>query len=137
MHIEYLWNTLARSLASQKGVVIPSCILSDLVESTGHSRLWIDFDNTFSLGLQEIVKVVLVTCVVVDNSQEIVQSKFGKGNRLVHGIQVLGVHGGNQLANQMESLGKGQSQSLIFQNLMGLVAEIIGFTAVWGNLQYL
>ena len=135
LDIQDLWNVLAGSLAVQKGIVIPPGILSNLIQATGHSGGVIDFHHPFALGLQKVVKIVLVAGIVVEDAQQIVQCKFGKGNGLVHGIQVFGIHGGDQLTNEMESLGKGQCQSLIFQDLVGFVAEIIGFTAIRSNLQ--
>ena len=67
-------------------------------------------------------------------SQQIVQGEFGERDALVHGIEVVGVHGRDQLTDQMKSLGKRKGLALILEDFLGLVAKVVGFTAKGSNL---
>jgi len=121
-----LSNALAGSGCTQEVFVIPTRVFANLIEFR--------FDWAPFLGILKAFKVVSVRVVVGFESQQIVQSEFCKGDTLVHGIEIVGIHGGNQCGNQVKALGKGKGFALILENFSGLVLKVIGFTAKRGNL---
>ena len=117
LNLGHLPNALAGTFGTQKLLVIPRGILANVIEGP--------LDGTLALGILESLKVMSVGLVVGLISQQIVQRKFGKGNALVHCIEVVGVHGRYQLANEMESLGEGKGLALVLKDLRSLVLEIV------------
>lgn len=121
----HLWNRLGRTRSSQKLVVVPLRILFEDVALLGLSSVWIGLDDTLLLGLHETIKVVTIRLFIVLHPQEIVECKLCKGDGLVHGIQIVWAHGRDELTNQMETLGVGESGTLISVNLSRFVSKVV------------
>ena len=91
LDLGHLWNFLAGAGCRQKGFVVPSGVFANLV----HCR----FDWSLALGLLESLEIVPIAVGVGLVAQQIVECEFGKGNALVHGVQIVRVHGRDQLTN--------------------------------------
>ena len=125
LELLYLWN-IFRHRRPEKILVIPLGVLLDLIRGP--------FNLAVPLRLAKEVKVVAETLFVVLNTEQVIESGLGKGDRLVHRIQVIRIHRGHKLANQVETSRVGQSRALISQNFFGLVTVIIRLGAIRHDL---
>ena len=110
----------------QKVIVqwLPMEVLFELIRPLGATVI-VPFNGSLGLSLQEAIKIMPVGSLVVLHSQQIVECGLGKGNALVHGIEVGGIHGRHQRADQVEPNRKWEGLALILVNFVGFVIEVI------------
>mmetsp|Transcript_16621 Transcript_16621/g.36361 ORF Transcript_16621/g.36361 Transcript_16621/m.36361 type:complete len:264 (-) Transcript_16621:637-1428(-) len=116
-----LWN-ISSQRCFQKLFVVP---LRRLFESIARS-----FHYSLSLGFLEAGKVVLVTLFIGGDPQEIIQSGLCERNTFIHGIKIIWVHGGHQLANQVKAPCVRESLALVAKNFIGFISKVIGLRAI-------
>mmetsp|Transcript_9435 Transcript_9435/g.18048 ORF Transcript_9435/g.18048 Transcript_9435/m.18048 type:complete len:361 (+) Transcript_9435:123-1205(+) len=116
LELLYLRNIL-RHGRTEKILVIPLGVLFDLIRRS--------FDLAVTLRLAKVIKVVAVTLFIVLNTEQVVEGSLGKGDRLIHRIEVVWIHGSHELANQMKTSRVGQSRALISQDFFSLIAVVV------------
>ena len=86
----HLWNILGHG-CTEEVLIIPLGVLLNLIEGP--------FDLAVTLRITEVIKVMAVTLFVVLNTEQVIKSRLGKGERLIHLIQVVWVHCRHELTN--------------------------------------
>lgn len=86
----HLWNILGHG-CTEEVLIIPLGVLLDLIQGP--------FDLAVALRIAEMIKVMAVTLFVVLNTEQVIKSRLGKGDRLVHLIQVVWIHRRHELTN--------------------------------------
>lgn len=71
----------------------------------------------------------------MDYAQQIVQAPLREGNGFVHRVEVVRVHSGNQLTDQVKALCVGKGDALVPFDLLGFVAIVVGLAAKRNNLK--
>ena len=78
----------------------PAWLEYDYTRAMLLAGFWLpQIERALALGLLESLEIVPIAVGVGLVAQQIVECEFGKGNALVHGVQIVRVHGRDQLTN--------------------------------------
>jgi len=81
--------------------------------------------------VSEVIFVVSQTCA---HAQQAIESELGEGDVLVHGVQVVGVDGSHEVAQQPHTLGVWEGLPLVLHHFLSLVIVVVHLCTKRSNL---